>query len=153
MLHYFHPNVLLLLILPEKTFLGYYAPVFIVHYFLSTELWLSQTFADTLPAFRLQPEKEHLWIVFCCTCISINAPGKAVIFSLVFLKVLFSVPCPQTIKWKNLGRKRQFSQQNTHDCIIYYMELVLKCWGENFPCSHLQQGILGILILLLFGAL
>lgn len=99
MLHYFHPNAtLLLILLGRHHFFGYYAPVFIVYFFLSAELWLSQTFADTLSGLRLQPEKKNLWIVFCSACISINAPGKVMIFSLEFLKVLFSVPSPKSMK-------------------------------------------------------
>lgn len=94
MLLYFHPNASLLLILLGKDhFFGYYAPVFIMYFFLSAELWLSQTFADSLSGLRLQPEK-NLWIVFCSMCISIYAPGKGMIFSLEFLKVQFRVLSP-----------------------------------------------------------
>lgn len=99
MRRYFHPNAVLLLILLRKGHLvGYYAPVFMVHFFLSAELWLSQTFADTLSGLRLQPEERNLWIVFCSMCICINAPGRVMIFSLEFLKALFGVLSPQNIK-------------------------------------------------------
>lgn len=47
-------------------------------------------------------------------CISINAPGKVIIFSLGFLKVLFSVPSPHIIKMMECrANEAVFPQQNT----------------------------------------
>lgn len=91
MLHIFHPDVSLLLILLGKDhFFGYYAPVFILFLLICRALTESDICRHFL-RLKASAREENLWIVLYSMCISINAPGKMIIFSLEFLKVLFNV--------------------------------------------------------------
>lgn len=111
MLHYFHPNAtLLLILLGRHHFFGYYAPVFIVYFFLFAELWLSQTFADTLSGLRLQPEKKNLWIVFCSRAFPLMPLAKWWYFLWSFSKYRLVSPLLKASRWWNLGQKRDLSQ-------------------------------------------